>query len=238
MPQIINVYLVCESKNMTIMDKLKEHPAISMIIVCVPVVSTAIGIATWFYEKKIDNINLKCEADISILKNEYEKKISTSEKIIESIKTDCESKKEKIIQKEKTVYTETDQQKKTCEITNPLPEKDIRWHETDFTIEGKAINIDAVWIVVKLLNESKKAYSILRSKVNENNLWEATVQLVATTNNTERIYNIFIYPDNIANNHYFNDLILNKPKNQSFFDLLFEEPIDYCQSIKVKRIKN
>lgn len=124
----------------------------------------------------------------------------------------------------------------SCDITNPLSTDDIRWDKTELKIEGSAVNIAAVWILVKSLDENNRVCSTpIKSKVN-NKLWEATIKLIPSITSTERRYSVSIFPDSIDNNNYFNKILSKKSENQELFDLPSGEPNDSCHSIIIKRI--
>jgi hypothetical protein len=207
-----------------------------------------VGMTTWFYEKRIDNIDAKWKMDQSRMKSTYETKLNKLEITVERIKAECEKKMASLPQTTDTVperqrqkdESATDDpgsqlQNKTCELINPLPEKSITWFETDLQIEGNAENMDLVWVVAKSVDQTKNACWVSSAKVKQDNLWETTIQLAAPTGDSEMRYNIYIYPDNTYNNHYFGDLVANMGLKRAVIDLPYKEPVDYCNTVEVKR---
>lgn len=67
-------------------DKIKNNPVISILILCVTVISSTAGVTSWFYEKQITHIVSKYETEKATTKNSYEARIKILELDIAQLK--------------------------------------------------------------------------------------------------------------------------------------------------------
>lgn len=219
---------------MQILEKIKRNSFIAIVIFFVPIISTSIGILKWFYDNKIDYLKIKHESEISKLIVIYEKKISALENTINNPRQHDINKNiyPQYIENLKNII----EQKKSCEVTNPIPDKNILWNKSDFQIEGIAKNIEFVWIVLSFYIEDKESYNLYKAEVDKNNKWKTIVKLDPPIRGYDRLYRISIFDDSIDNNHYFNPLILKKPNEKKELPFLKELMFDCYQTMEVKRV--
>jgi hypothetical protein len=94
---------------MTISEKITNNPIISFLVLCSITVTAAVSLVTWFYEMEKRNISSKHNAEVSILKNDYESKLIKIENKLSSLKNENISlqKKYEIISDLKTYKKET-----------------------------------------------------------------------------------------------------------------------------------
>ena len=75
------------------LDKLKDNPIISLLIVCSLVIPATAGVTVWFYERHMNYIVSKCESDKAHIRNTYQTQIKKLELRVEQLKAKDTQKK-------------------------------------------------------------------------------------------------------------------------------------------------
>ena len=201
---------------------LRERPFIQLILICAAVISGTTAVNTYFYEMEKRHIV-----------RTYQNEISELKLIIQGLQsgTDLPNTEGSISQQDSSGVEPKDDHI-VCEFTNPMPGKDAQTEKTDFKVEGRAKNVNIVWLLVKPVESPGMASTIYRISTGENGLWNCHITLYPPEDDSVRMYHMFLYPGTEANSQYF-----SRMKKQSRTGTSAKEPDEHYGFIAIKRWK-
>lgn len=60
-------------------DKIKDHPIVALVIVCSVVIPSSVGVTSFFYQRQLENTKSKYDAQIAMIQTENAKKLELLE---------------------------------------------------------------------------------------------------------------------------------------------------------------